>query len=399
MRVLGMISGTSHDGIDVAVVDFTQDGTTLRGHLVHHGSTPYTPRLRADLVAALPPRRITAEDVCTLDTRIGQAFGDAARAALADAPADAVCSHGQTLYHWVEGNTVRGTLQIGQPAWIAQATGLPVVSDLRTADVAAGGQGAPLVPLLDRMLLAPDVERGARAGALNLGGIANLTVAAPGSAPAAWDIGPANALIDAVVADSPETPDGFDRDGRLAASGTVDEALLAELLTEPYYALAPPKSCGKELFDALYVSGYVDKAAGRSGRPPVTELDDLVATLTALTAETVARTVREARLDVLYVSGGGLRNPALMAAITDRLDGLTVRPSDALGVPSDAKEALAFALIGWHSLHGLPGNVVACTGASGERVLGQLTLGASGLAAPGTPPVRPERLVVTGGVG
>ncbi|MEB8338821.1 anhydro-N-acetylmuramic acid kinase [Streptomyces endophyticus] len=396
MRVLGMISGTSHDGIDVAVVDFTQDGTTLRGHLAHHGSTPYAPRLRADLVAALPPRRITAADVCALDTRIGQAFADAARAALDQAPADAVCSHGQTLYHWVEGNTARGTLQIGGPAWIAQGTGLPVVSDLRSADVAAGGQGAPLVPLLDRMLLAPDVEKGLRVGALNLGGIANLTVAAPGCEPAAWDIGPANALIDAVVADSPDTADVFDRDGRLAASGTVDDELLAGLLTEPYYALAPPKSCGKELFDALYVSGYVEKAARRSGRRPA--LDDVVATLTALTAETVARTVREARLDVLYVSGGGLRNPALMAAITGRLDGLPVRSSDALGVPSDAKEALAFALIGWHSLHGLPGNVVACTGASRERVLGQLTLGERGLMTPGAPPPRPERLVVTGGV-
>ncbi len=391
MRVLGMISGTSHDGIDVAVVDFTQDGTTLHGRLVHHGSTPYPPALRADLVAALPPRQITAADVCTLDTRIGQTFAEAAGAALAEAPADAVCSHGQTLYHWVEGNSARGTLQIGQPAWIAEATGLPVVSDLRSADIAAGGQGAPLVPLLDRMLLDATVERGLRAGALNLGGIANLTVVAPATEPAAWDIGPANALIDAVVAADPDTADGFDRDGRLAASGSVDDALLTELLAEPYYTLAPPKSCGKELFDAL----YVEKALRHTGRRLA--LNDVVATLTALTAETVARTVREARLDVLYVSGGGVRNPTLMTAITDRLEGLAVRPSDALGVPSDAKEAIAFALLGWSTLHGLPGNVIGCTGAAQERVLGQLTPGAQGLALAGVPRVRPRRLVVTDG--
>ncbi|MBO1330089.1 anhydro-N-acetylmuramic acid kinase [Streptomyces sp. VRA16 Mangrove soil] len=391
MRVLGMISGTSHDGIDVAVVDFTQDGTILHGRLVHHGSTPYPPRLRDALVAALPPRRITAADVCALDTRIGQAFADAARDALAVAPADAICSHGQTLYHWVEGATALGSLQIGRPAWIAEATGLPVVGDLRSADVAAGGQGAPLVPLLDLMLLEPAVADGLRAGALNLGGIANLTVVAPGTDPAAWDIGPANALIDAVVAAAPGTPDAYDRDGRLAASGTVDEVLLDALLAEPYYALAPPKSCGKELFDAT----YVEKALLHVGRRPA--LGDLVATLTALTAETVARTVRRARLDVLYVSGGGLRNPALMAALTDRLAGLPVHPSDALGVPSDTKEALAFALLGWSTLHGLPGNVPGCTGASGERVLGHLTPGARGLTLPGVPSQRPRRLRVTGG--
>ncbi|WP_155059307.1 anhydro-N-acetylmuramic acid kinase [Streptomyces blattellae] len=391
MRVLGMISGTSHDGIDVAVVDFTQDAATLRGRIAHHGSLPYPPQLRAGLVAALPPRHITAADVCALDTRIGQAFAQAALAALAEAPADAVCSHGQTLYHWVEDTSARGTLQLGQPAWIAEATGLPVVSGLRSADIAAGGQGAPLVPLLDRMLLEPTVERGQRAGALNLGGIANITVMAPETEPVAWDIGPANALIDAVVAADPDSVDDFDRDGRLAASGTVDEELLDHLLTEPYYTLTPPKSSGKELFDSL----YVEKALLCTDRRP--PLNDLVATVTALTAEIVAQAVRDAKLDVLYASGGGVRNPTLMRAITDRLPGLAVRTTDVLGVPSDAKEAIAFALLGWSTLHGLPGSVAACTGASHERVLGQITPGTGPLVLPGIPPVRPLRLVVSGG--
>ncbi|MGW2182610.1 anhydro-N-acetylmuramic acid kinase [Streptomyces sp. NPDC001732] len=392
MRVLGMISGTSHDGIDVAVVDFRQDGTTLHGTVTHHDTVPYSEQLRADLVDALPPGRVTAADICALDTRIGQAFADAARTALAAAPADVVCTHGQTVYHWVEGTTALGTLQLGQPAWIAEATGLPVVSDLRSADIAAGGQGAPLVPALDRMLLAAETERGLAAGALNLGGISNITVLAPGAEPVAWDIGPANALIDAAVAADPAHPDSFDRDGLLAASGRIDHPLLAALLDEPYYDLAPPKSSGKEIFHA----GYVDEVLRRTGARPA--LNDLVATLTELTVETVARTVEEAGLDVLYASGGGVRNPVLLKGITDRLPQIRFHTTDALAAPSDAKEAIAFALLGWKTLHGLPGNVPSCTGADAERVLGRLTPGTAPLTLPATPAVRP-RILVLGGAG
>ncbi|MEU5677042.1 anhydro-N-acetylmuramic acid kinase [Streptomyces rochei] len=390
MRVLGMISGTSHDGIDMAVVEFRQDATVLRGTVTYHDTVPYSQQLRADLVAALPPGRVGAADICALDTRIGQAFADAARTALAEVPADIVCTHGQTVYHWVQGTTALGTLQLGQPAWLAEATGLPVVSDLRSADIAAGGQGAPLVPVLDRMLLAPETGRGLCAGALNLGGISNITVLPPGAEPLAWDIGPANALIDAVVAADPAHTDGFDRDGLLAASGHVDEQLLAVLLKEPYYDLAPPKSSGKEVFHAA----YVNEALRRAGVRPV--LEDLVATLTALTVETVARTAEEAGLDVLYVSGGGVRNPVLMRGITDRLPQVRVHTTDALDTPSDAKEAIAFALLGWHTLHGLPGNVPSCTGAGGERVLGRITPGTTPLTLPGTPEVRPHTLVLDG---
>ena len=208
MRVLGMISGTSHDGIDVAVVDFTIDGGTLAGRIEHSDSVPYDPQLRSRIIAALPPARPGFEAACELDTSIGQAFAAVAADVLTalgpDRP-DLICSHGQTVFHWVVDGHARGTLQLGQPAWIAEATGVPVLSDVRAADVAAGGEGAPLVSILDRMLLEPYRAAGVRAGALNLGGISNITVCAPDSEPTAWDIGTANALIDAVVTADPAT--------------------------------------------------------------------------------------------------------------------------------------------------------------------------------------------------
>ncbi|MGH3401183.1 MAG: anhydro-N-acetylmuramic acid kinase [Streptosporangiaceae bacterium] len=284
------------------------------------------------------------------------------------------------MFHWVDDDRALGTLQLGQPAWIAEATGLPVVSDLRAADIAAGGQGAPLVPVLDRLLLEPFRARGQRAAALNLGGIANLTVCAPGAAPAAWDTGPGNALIDAVVTASAATTETFDRHGALAEAGQVLPRLLAELLAEPYYALPPPKSTGKELFHP----GYVDKAMRRAGVTPA--LPDVVATLTELTAVTVADAVRAAGVSVVAASGGGVRNPVLMRRLAERLPGVRVTGSGELGVPPDAKEAVAFALIGWATLHGLPGNVPSCTGASGPRVLGRIT------PSPGGFVPRPRRL-------
>nr|WP_246316175.1 anhydro-N-acetylmuramic acid kinase [Kineococcus aurantiacus] len=358
---MGMLSGTSHDGIDLAVVDFSvhpgEHGDVLRARLGEHRTVPYSDDLRADLVAALPPGRVDLAQVCALDVRIGQEF--AAAAASVGEGFDLVCSHGQTVFHWVQDGTVRGTLQLGQPAWIAEATGVPVVSDLRTADVAAGGQGAPLVPVLDRLLLAPFLARGASAAALNLGGIANVTVCAPGRPPRAWDTGPANALLDAAAG-------GVDLDGRLAAAGTVDRAVLAELLAEPYYALAPPKTTGKELFHPGYLRRFSHLATA-----------DLVATLTELTVRTVADALDG--VDVVVASGGGVRNPVLLSGLRARLPGLVV--SDELGCPADAKEAVAFALLGYAGARGWPGNVPSCTGARGERLLGRLTPGRS----PGNP--------------
>jgi anhydro-N-acetylmuramic acid kinase len=375
VKVLGLISGTSHDGIDAAVVDFVLRGDVLHGLVTATASTPYDPALRARIRAALPPATTTLAEMCALDTLIGQAFADAAAAA---PPVDAVCSHGQTVYHWIGGTRALGTLQIGQPAWIAERLGVPVVADVRARDIAAGGQGAPLVSYLDTLLLAGLPGRPA---ALNLGGIANISV--PG--PQAWDTGPANALIDAAVLRTGAHPAGYDVDGALAARGRVDEQLLAELLSEPYYRLPPPKSTGKELFH----DGYLDAALARPIEPV-----DLIATLTALTARTVADAVRGAGVDTLVVSGGGAANPTLLGMLGAELPGVRIVPSAELGAPRDAKEAIAFALIGWQTLHGLPATLPSCTGARGPRVLGTITPGAGPLRLP-PPAEAPKALRLT----
>ncbi|MFF4621463.1 anhydro-N-acetylmuramic acid kinase [Nonomuraea jabiensis] len=386
MRILGMISGTSHDGIDVAVVDFELVGGLLEGRVGHTASTPYPAELRARLIAALPPAETTLAEVCVLDTLIGQSFAEAAASAIAlGGPVDLIVSHGQTVFHWVEGTHALGTLQIGQPAWIAERTGVPVLSDVRIRDITAGGHGAPLVSVLDGLLLRAH-EGGA--AALNLGGIANMTVVR-GSELYAYDIGPANALIDAVVTSRELDERGFDADGRIAASGRVDERLLEALLDEPYYALAAPKSTGKELFHL----GYVEAALARAGRAPGDA--DLVATLTELTVRTVARDVRAAGVGALVVSGGGCRNPVIMDGLRAALPGVGVAPSDDYGAPSDDKEAIAFALIGWLTAHGLPGTAPGGTGAREARILGTLTPGAGPLVLPAPVAEPPRSLVLT----
>jgi anhydro-N-acetylmuramic acid kinase len=380
-----MISGTSHDGIDVAIVDFSLAGDVLAGRPAYTSSTPYPAELRARLVAALPPARTTLAEVCVLDTLIGQSFAAAAVSAIAlGGPVDLVVSHGQTVFHWVEGTRARGTLQIGQPAWIAERTGVPVLSDVRARDITAGGHGAPLVSVLDGMLLA---GHAGGAAALNLGGIANMTVVRDGGL-LAYDLGPANALIDAVVASRGLNARGFDEDGAIAAAGQVDARLLEVLLEEPYYRLPAPKSTGKELFHLEYVEAALARAGSRPGDA------DLVATLTELTVRTVAAGVRAAGVRALVVSGGGCRNPVIMRGLRAALPGVDVAPSDDYGAPADAKEAIAFALIGWLTAHGLPGTVPGGTGASAPRVLGTLTPGAGPLVLPPPLATPPRSLVL-----
>ncbi|TMR19380.1 anhydro-N-acetylmuramic acid kinase [Nonomuraea turkmeniaca] len=386
MKVLGMISGTSHDGIDVAVVDFARTGDVLAGRVGHTASTPYPDELRARLIAALPPAGTTLAKVCELDTLIGQTFAAAAAEAVErGGPVDLIVSHGQTVFHWVEGTHARGTLQIGQPAWIAERTGVPVLSDVRIRDITAGGHGAPLVSVLDGLLLG---GHAGGAGALNLGGIANMTVVREGEL-VAYDIGPANALIDAVVTSRRLNGRGFDADGAIAASGRVDARLLEELLDEPYYRLPVPKSTGKELFHLDYVEAALAKVAPRVGDA------DLVATLTELTVRTVADDVRAAGVSTLVVSGGGCRNPVIMRGLRAALPGVDVAPSDAYGAPADDKEAIAFALIGWLTAHGLPGTVPGGTGARATRILGTLTPGAGPLVLPAPMAEPPRSLVLT----
>lgn len=372
MRVLGLLSGTSHDGIDVTVVDFDETDGALRGTVLHEDSVPYAPELRARLVAALPPAHTTFAEMCELDTLIGQAFAAvAADAATAVGGVDAVCTHGQTVFHWVDAGRALGTLQIGQPAWIAEVVGAPVVSDVRIRDITAGGHGAPLVSFLDELLLR---GRSGVSAALNLGGIANITVVGDGIS--AYDIGPANALVDAVVAAEELNTLGYDHDAAIARTGTIVPALLDALLADPYYALPAPKSTGKEHFHLDYVHAHV-AALGDT-----ISTADLVRTLTELTVQTVARDVRGAGVGYLAVSGGGCRNPLIMQGLRGALPQVEVVLADELGASADNKEAILFALIGWCTLHGVPAVIPGGTGAREPRILGTITPGAGPLRLP-----------------
>jgi anhydro-N-acetylmuramic acid kinase len=443
-----LISGTSHDAIDGAIVDFSGPDAagTLHGELILTGATPYDRALRARLIDALPPAVTDLAEVCQLDTLIGQAFAEAAASLIAQGgPVDAICSHGQTVYHWVEGSRAEGTLQLGDAAWIAEATGLPVVSNVRLRDITAGGHGAPLAALIDSLVLSPDPSTSnhpstnssgelvdaARAAcapgtpaspgnpspstsnhpstnssgelvdaaraALNLGGIANVTIvqAGNGQRPAqvvAFDTGPANALIDAAITSLALNPAGFDRDGRIAATGTVDGELLDQLLADPYYALTGPKSTGKEHFNL----DYLNQALNQLGR----QLDpaDLVATLTELTAQTVADAVRPAGVDRLIVSGGGAHNTHLMNRLAALLPDAVIETADAAGLPTDSKEAILMALIGWYTLNGLPATIPSATGGRHASVLGSLTPGAGPLRSrPAS--TAPKHLVLRAGPG
>ncbi|CAL9324886.1 anhydro-N-acetylmuramic acid kinase [Streptomyces sp. SudanB182_2057] len=385
MRVIGLMSGTSYDAIEAAAADLALDGDALLLRPLGHLSVPCPDELRDDIAAALPPAHTTTRAVCALDTGIGQAFAGAAGRALRElcaGTADLVVSHGQTMHHWVEDGTVRGTLQLGQPAWIAEATGLPVVSDLRSRDVAAGGQGAPLVALTDALLLSglPGTP-----AALNLGGIANITVLAPGAEPLAFDTGPANALLDTAVHHFTDGVATYDEDGRRAGAGQVSPGLLRVLLDDPYYRRPAPKSTGKEHFHLPYLRRALDTA-------PVPAAADVLATLTRLTAVTVADACRAHGVTRLVVSGGGTRNPVLMRMLAEELPGVPLGPSDDLGLPSAAKEALAFAVLGFLTVHGLPGALPSGTGARRATVLGSITPGRTPLRLP-EPAPRPPRLL------
>ncbi len=384
MRVIGLMSGTSYDAIDVAAAEFRTDGDTLELRPLGALSVEFPPQVRLAVAAALPPAATSIEAVCQLDTELAHRFADAAVRALAelcDGHADLVVSHGQTVFHWVRDGLALGTLQLGQPAFIAAATGLPVVSDLRAADIAAGGQGAPLVPAFDALLLAPEEGSAVRRAGLNLGGIANITVLADGTV-LGYDTGPANALIDEACRRYFGQP--YDAAGAHAAAGTVLSDLLDALLAEPYYAASAPKSTGKELFHG----GYLDRLlAGRDDAP-----DDVVATLTELTARTVATELRRHRIVEVVAAGGGVRNPVLTHRIGDLAD-CQIATMDEYGIPADAKEAYAFALLGWLSWHGLPGALASVTGARRPAVLGSLTPGSGPLQLP-APAAAPRRLRV-----
>jgi anhydro-N-acetylmuramic acid kinase len=384
MIVVALSSGTSVDGIDVAAAELWLDGKLVRLRPLGHLEVGYSDDMRAAILDALPPATTTLEAVTRIDTGIGQEFASAAVRGigeLAGGHADLVVSHGQTMFHWIADGHPRGTLQLGQPAWIAEATGVPVLSDVRARDIAAGGHGAPLASVFDILLLGERAAGGSARAALNIGGIANVTVLRDGEPPLAFDTGPGNALIDAAVRRATGGTSHFDEGGARARRGTVDQALLAQLLAEPYYAAPPPKSTGKELFHPGYLP-----APDRLGA------DDLVATLTELTARTIADACARYRITEVIASGGGVRNPALMAALRRNLAPAGLTTIDALGVPAEAKEAYLFALLGFLSWYGVAATVPSCTGARHASIAGRLCPGAGPLRLPPPATGAPTRL-------
>jgi anhydro-N-acetylmuramic acid kinase len=383
-----MISGTSFDAVEAVLAELDLEDDVLACHLVEHRSVPYPAAVREAIAAILPPAGTTIEQVCQLDVAIGQFFATVARGLVdSHGGVEAVCSHGQTVYHWVEGGGAKGTLQLGEPAWVAEATGAVVVSDVRNRDIAAGGHGAPLASLLDVLLLGR--EPAVVSGSLNLGGIANATIVARGREPIAFDIGPANALLDATVEWLTDGQEHYDRDGARAGRGRADERLVDRLMNDPYFSLPPPKSTGKEYFNLGYVTsrlgrGRLDPGRPDPGRPDGKSVgpDDLLASITVATAEVVATALRNFDVGDLLVAGGGTRNATFMGLLRERLPGVRIRRTDELGVPEAAKEALVFAIIGFLTLHGLPATIPSCTGAQRPSVLGSVTPGQRPLPLP-----------------
>jgi anhydro-N-acetylmuramic acid kinase len=381
MRIVGLMSGTSLDGIDAALVEIDGTGAhDVSARVVRSITVEYDAARREAIHGGILAG--TAEALCGLHADLGEWLAEAVlrvchEAGVDPAAVDAVGSHGQTVWHRPPTGGRRGaTLQIGDAATIAERTGIAVVSDFRTRDVAAGGQGAPLVPWADRALFSAD---GKRRALQNIGGIANVSLVPPrgsGGPVFAFDTGPGNALIDAAVELATDGRATFDRDGRLAARGEADEALLAELLRHPYFAAEPPKSTGREEFGQPFVARMVEALRPEGDRDWL----ELVATLTELTARTIADAYRRWLLprgvDEVVVTGGGARNPVLMARIRALLDPLPVIDAAAAGIDADAKEAVAFALLAWAHLRGIPANVPEATGAAGPRVLGSYTPGA-----------------------
>jgi len=368
------------DGIDAALARFGP-GEAGSIELVAFHTFPYDDEL-AEALRSLGPT-CGAASLALLNVAVGEAFAVAARGLLERAAISAdqvacIGSHGQTIVHVPEptgcaGTFARATMQIGEPAVIAERTGLKTVADFRSRDMAAGGQGAPLVPLLDHRLYADD-ELGRVA--LNVGGIANVTGLPPSASlnrVRAFDTGPGNVLLDAASRQR-GLPQGFDMDGAVAGAGSVDRGLLAQLLEHPFLAAGPPKSADLADFAGEYAAHLWAESAGMSD-------EDLLATLTELTAVTVVAGIDEfiavrQPVDQVIISGGGAHNLALTARLDSLLGDRELVFADAVGgIPGDAKEAVAFALLANETLAGRPGNVVGATGASGPRVLGTIVTG------------------------
>jgi anhydro-N-acetylmuramic acid kinase len=383
MLVLGLMSGTSADGIDVALARISGAPPHLYTKLIGHTSSKLPSALRKEILRVAEQYPISAGELSQLNFRLGEVFAEAALAACREFRVSPrrialIGSHGQTIFH--QGNPVpylgrraASTLQIGEPSVIAARTGITTVGDFRPADISLGGQGAPLVPYADYLLYRH--ERLGRVS-LNLGGIANITVIPASATPEqifAFDTGPANMLIDALVSHFTRGRQRFDKDACLAQAGRSIPALLDELMLDPYLKLVPPKSTGREYYGHAYFRKVL--ALGKKHRA---KRDDLIRAATIFTALSVVDALNrfvfpKTKIHQLIVSGGGARNPVLLAQLSAALGTIQILPSSRVGIPEEAKEAFAFALLAYETFHRRPSNLPSATGARGPVVLGKIS--------------------------
>jgi anhydro-N-acetylmuramic acid kinase len=385
MTVAGIMSGTSADGIDVAFTHIAPDAEDPESavlKLLFHAGFPFPPALRRAVLASMNAASIATAELARLNWRLGQAYSEALETALQRHPCrlDLIGCHGQTIYHQATpmrylGREAACTWRIGEMAMLAERSGVPVVSNFRPADMVVGGKGAPLVPLLDYVLF----RHPTRGRVLqNLGGIGNLTALPPkvdSLQVVAFDTGPGNMVIDQLMQQLFNKP--FDRGGKTGSRGSVIKSVVSARLREPFFQARPPKAAGREEFGTEYAAQFLE-ACTKAGASP----EDAIATATALTARSVglayfsflAKDMKQAPVDFI-VSGGGARNLTLMQMLREELEpqGCTVQASDDLGLPAEAKEAAAFALLAYETWHRRPGNIPSATGAVRPVILGQIT--------------------------
>ena len=377
-KVIGLMSGTSVDGVDAALVEIQGNGLDTRVELIAFHTHAFGSEVRGRIFDLFQPETSSVDEICQMSFLIGEVFADAALSVVSAAglemeEIDLIGSHGQTVYHLppqAEADYVPSTLQLGEPAVIAYRTGVPTIANFRVADLAAGGQGAPLVPYVDFLLF----RQTDRTIALqNIGGISNVTLIPAGASSSdviASDTGPGNMIIDSVMEILTNGEETYDNAGQYASQGSVSEPLLAEWLKHPFIAAAPPKTTGREAFGREFAQQALEQA--KTQRLAST---DLVATLTAFTAQTIFDYYRRFlfphySVDEIYISGGGSHNRTLMQHLKTLFQPVPLFSADAIGVSGDAKEAIAFAVLANEAVHGHSTNLPKVTGASKPMVLG-----------------------------
>lgn len=376
MRVAGLMSGTSADGIDATIIDIDKD----KINVLAYDTFPYPDAVRRGIFRLVESRTAGAGDVSHLNFVIGEVFADVVlrlcRSSKIDLKTiDLIGSHGQTIYHNPRGRRlwkrmVRCTLQIGEAAVIAQRTGITTVSDFRPRDMAAGGQGAPLVPFADYVLFRNKKKNRA---IQNIGGIANVTFLPAGCLREdiiAFDTGPGNMIIDGIVSLATEDKEKFDLDGKMAGKGEVDKEMLNNMLQHPFFMIRPPKSTGREMFG----KDYRDVMYGRARRKGLS-IEDIAATVTAFTAASIGLSYKRflpVMPDEVILCGGGAKNDTLVKMLRQEVDGVKILISDELGINCDAKEAISFAILAHATIKGIANNVPRATGAKKPLILGKI---------------------------